>query len=254
MENLDNTKQNKKYRKNHFSPSGRILAGLILVTVGAVLLAKKMGADIPHWLFSWEILLILIGLFIGAKRNFRGLNWLAPIVVGTVFMLDDFFPEIPIKQYLWPALIIVIGLFMIFRPRGKRCFGGDCRTNDRYSSKFTEPVSSENMIDSVSIFGGVKKNIISKDFKGGEITCVFGGAEINLTQADINGKAVLEMTQIFGGTKLIVPANWNVQSEVTAILGGIEDRRPQTQENLDENKILILKGTTIFGGIDIRSY
>jgi predicted membrane protein len=104
------------------------------------------------------------------------------------------------------------------------------------------------------MFGGTKKNVISKDFKGGEVTCVFGGAEINLSQADINGKVVLEMHQVFGGTKLIVPPHWQVNhQETVAFMGGIEDRRPDTKDT-DPNKILILKGTSVFGGLDISSY
>ena len=82
-----------------------------------------------------------------------------------------------------------------------------------------------------------------------------GGAEINLINADIVEKAVLDVTQIFGGTKLIVPSNWNVVSEMTAVLGGIEDRREITQSSIEEGKkVLVLKGTSIFAGIDIRSY
>ena len=37
---------------------------------------------------------------------------------------------------------------------------------------------------------------------------MFGGAEINFMQADIQGRVELEVNQVFGGTKLIVPAHW----------------------------------------------
>lgn len=113
----------------------------------------------------------------------------------------------------------------------------------------------EDVIDSTSFMGGVKKNILSKNFKGGEITNVFGGAEINLSQADFEQSVTLEMTNIFGGTRLIVPANWEISSELVSVVGSIEDKRP-TQSNVssDVKKVLILKGTTVFGGIDIKSY
>ena len=101
----------------------------------------------------------------------------------------------------------------------------------------------------------MKKNIISKNFRGGESVTVFGGTEINLTQADISGAVGLEITQIFGGTKLIVPANWTVQSkELVAILGGIDDKRPPVPNAGAPEKVLILKGTCLLGGIEIRSY
>ena len=83
---------------------------------------------------------------------------------------------------------------------------------------------------------------------------VFGGTELNLTQADIQGSAVLELTTIFGGTKLIVPSNWSVKSEAVTIFGGIEDKRQIAQVIEHPEKKLILKGTVIFGGIDIKSF
>jgi predicted membrane protein len=81
----------------------------------------------------------------------------------------------------------------------------------------------------------------------------FGGTDLNLSQSDINGVAVLDLTQVFGGTKLIVPSNWKVQSEVVAVFGGLDDKR-RDLANPDPNKVLVLKGTCIFGGIDIKSF
>ena len=81
-----------------------------------------------------------------------------------------------------------------------------------------------------------------------------GGAEINMMQADIQGKVALEITQVMGGTKLIVPSHWRIQtSEVVSILGGIDDKRP-VQGNIDENKVLVISGTSILGGLEIKSY
>ena len=72
-------------------------------------------------------------------------------------------------------------------------------------------------------------------------------------QADIKGKVRLEVVQVFGGTKIIVPANWTIHSEMVAIFGGIEDKRPP-QLNSIPDKILIIEGTSVFGGIDIKSF
>lgn len=107
--------------------------------------------------------------------------------------------------------------------------------------------------DIVSIFSGVKKTILSKQFVGGEIVCVFGGAELNLTNADFNSPVVLDLVQIFGGTKLIVPANWEIRAEAATIFGGIEDKRRQPPNTLAD-KVLILKGSIIFGGVEVSSY
>src|SRR5690606_26322804 len=108
-------------------------------------------------------------------------------------------------------------------------------------------------IDAVSVFGGIKKHIISKNFRGGEIVNIMGGADINLMQADIQGPVVLEVVQIFGGTKIIVPAHWKVHPEMAAIFGGVEDQRFTYTAVPDDTRVLYIKGTSIFGGITIKS-
>lgn len=117
-----------------------------------------------------------------------------------------------------------------------------------------ESYSSEDFVNTTCIFGGTKKVVLSKNFKGGDLVNVFGGAEIDLTQADINDKAVIEVTAIFGGATLIVPSNWEVKSTVITIFGGINDKRKIAALTEQTGKKLILKGTVIFGGVEIKSY
>jgi predicted membrane protein len=240
---LKDVKGDQEPKRGLENRSGRTFAGSILVIIGAILLARQFGVNFPEWLFSWGTLLITLGLFIGAKHSFRGLGWLIPIVIGGFILIETFMPDLSVKHYIWPLLIICFGLFIIFRPRHHRRDWG-----------WSPEVSSEDYIDATSIFGSTKKNVISKDFKGGDITTVFGGTDLNLTQADINGTVVIDVTQVFGGTKLIVPAHWNIQSDVVCIFGGIEDKRPQTKEIPDSTKVIKLDGTCIFGGIEIKSF
>lgn len=241
--------------------NGRTIAGIILVLVGGAFLARQMGLDLPQWLFDWPMFLIVLGIFIGAKHNFRKGGWWIVSLVGVVFLVNHQFPGI--THLFWPLVIILVGLVFIFRPRGRAFSAMGSGTGPSGSSYGQDGIfmddatefDSGDVIDSTSIFGGNKKIILSKDFKGGEITCIFGGTELNLMQADINGRVVLEVTQVFGGTKLLVPANWEVLSDMVAIFGGIEDKRLRdVNMEYDKNKVLMLKGTSIFGGIDIRSY
>jgi predicted membrane protein len=243
------------------SPSGRFWAGGIIIAVGAVLLAREVGADIPRWLVSGPTLLIAIGLFIGARSSFKNWAWLIFVGVGSALLVDRIFWDINLRPYIWPSVIIAIGLFMILRPKGKR---GDSEnwTNFDFSrpqgdsattTTSTSTNGEEDIIDIVSIFGSAKKNILSKNFKGGEVVNFFGGSEINLHQADINGPVLLDMTQVFGGAKLIVPSNWRIQSELVSVFGGVDDKR-MAHANIDPNKVLVLKGTCVFGGLEIKSY
>jgi hypothetical protein len=131
------------------------------------------------------------------------------------------------------------------------------KTNGHYRRHYychsTEQSTNEDTIESTTVMAGIKKKILSKNFKGGEITNVFGGTEIDFTQADFEGKVTIELTNAFGGTRLIIPANWEIISEFTSVLGGIDDKRPQHPKTEEEKKVLVLRGTNVFGGVEIKS-
>jgi len=245
--NLGTSGQQPEPTPPEHNRSGRIMGGLLIIAIGLVFLAKQAGMDFPYWVFSFETILIALGLYLGFRHSFKGFGWLIPILIGGFLLIDDFYPYYDIAQYTWPLIIIAVGLFIIFRP-GKR--------NRKWKQWDHTENSDDDYLDSTVVFGGVKKNVISKNFKGGETVTIFGGTEINLMQADINGVIVLDLTQIFGGTKLIVPPHWKLQSkDLVAIFGGVEDKRPLLNPAADETtRVMILKGTCIFGGIDIRSY
>jgi len=254
METSDNkdTRQNNNMGNNAHNRSGRVWGGLALIIIGGAFMARQAGADLPYWIFSGWMIPIAIGFFIGARQSFRPGIWLIAIAIGVAFMIDDFYPEIDMRHFIWPSIIIGAGLLMIFRPRGSR--------RDRWDNWKHEPLisstdDSDEVLDMVSVFGGNKRNVITKNFKGGEAVSVFGGTELILTQADFTGTVTLELTQVFGGAKLIVPANWKIQSQqVVSIFGALDDKRPQSADGADSTKVLKLIGTSIFGGIEIKSY
>lgn len=223
--------------------NGRAMGGLIIVIVGTFLLMHQLDVPLPHWVFTPWTFLIMLGLFIGVRHQFRGFGWMVPMIIGSVFITGEIIEDYSFHRFFWPILVISVGVYMILKPKKK----------DRYWGEIT---SGEDFLDATAIFGGVKRNIITKTFKGGDITSVFGGSEINLSQADIEGKAVLDVTTLFGGSKIIVPSNWQINSEdLTAIFGSLDDKRAIiANQTPDPNKVLVITGTVIFGGIDLRSF
>lgn len=242
MENLNQRKFGNS------SASGRVFAGIILMVVGIVLFAKQFGLDLPYWVFRWEMFLIVLGLFLGAKNSFKRSGWMIPVLIGSFFLLDDLFLDIRLKDFFWPVVLLFAGAAMIVSPFKRKHW--EKKFNQMNDSELTE-----DFIDTTSVFGGVKKNVLTKSFKGGQIFNVFGGVELDLTQSDIEGIVVLDITQVFGGTKLILPSHWEVKTEITAIIGGVDDKRKNLSAlNIAEGKTLILRGTSVFAGIDIKSF
>ena len=102
-------------RKHH--PAGRVLGGLVLIGVGAVLFADRLGAPIPEFIFTWKMALIVLGIYLGAKSLFTGLKWLIPIFIGAIFLLEDLLPSFSLHSYFWPIFFLFFGVMMVFRPR-----------------------------------------------------------------------------------------------------------------------------------------
>lgn len=232
---------NREPKKSSRHYSGRVIGGIVVLMVGMAILARQAGLDLPYWLFSWPMILIVISLYVGGRENFRIGGWIAIFIAGMIFLADDVLDDLDLEigRYFWPIIIIGLGLYMILKPR---------------RGEWTGKVTSGDAIDSTAIFGGTKNNVISKNFKGGEISTMFGGTDINLTQADFEGTVVIQSSTAFGGVNILAPAHWNIQTEVVCIFGGIEDNRPQPAQGFDKTKTLVLKGTCIFGGVEVKSF
>ena len=246
----------------HVRSSG-IWTGVFILLIGVAALIKATVTDLPTWVFSWQTFLIALGFFIGLKHSFRGGSWFILMLIGGAFLIPEINPELTIRRYIWPMVLIIIGAFLILRPR-RHHHWGDWNDNQKKSSASPgveyakvineTPDSKEDFVQATSIFGGVKKNVISKNFKGGDLVSIFGGTELDLSRADFTGTATIELTTIFGGTKLIIPSDWSVKSDAAVIFGGVEDKRHIPDNPASDAKVLRLRGTVMFGGVDIKSY
>ncbi|MBC8035320.1 MAG: hypothetical protein H7Y03_14315 [Chitinophagaceae bacterium] len=242
----------------------RVWTGVFIIIVGMMAMLKSFDLPLPAWIFSWQMLLIGVGVFIGLRHSFQRGGWFILIIIGAAFLANEYFLETSIRKHLWPAVLILMGLVFILRPKKSTCamrwrrkeykaLARQSAGTSWYDAS-TQRVDEENFIDSTSVFGSTKKIVLSKNFQGGDVVTVFGGSEINLSQADIQEKATLEVTAIFGGATLIIPSNWMLKSEAVSIFGGIQDKRALPSININSGKTLILRGTVLFGGIDIKSY
>jgi predicted membrane protein len=230
---MDESKNNRK-----------AIVGILLICAGLLLIAVNLNWlpwNLKGIFFSWQGLLILIGLLFLMSRENRLVGYIL-IGVGAFFLIPRIW-HIPFNWHalFWPIILVFIGLLVITRR------GGFQRV----------PIENTNeYMDDVSIFGGGDKVITSQNFKGGKITAIFGGSKIDLRAATLaKGKNVIDIFAMFGGTKLIVPTNWDVKVEVSSILGGFSDkRRPRADDVRDPSKELVIKGVAIFGGGEIEGF
>ena len=191
---MENQNENafKEFEKSQ--RRGKIMGGLLILGIGLLFLARELGVQMPFWLFSWKMLLIGLGVVLAVKHKFMHRGWIVLMVIGGAFLMNDFYPELNIKPLLWPSALILVGLFIIFKPRRKRHHmhahwkkwqrHQDWNAHHKDMTCYGES-DKEDSLESICIMGGVKKNIFSKKFKGGEIFNIFGGTEITLMQAHL---------------------------------------------------------------------
>ena len=199
---------------------------------------------IDHIIFSWPMLLVTIGLVITIGSSGGKTSGVIVMAVGAFFLIPQIFRETFDINMFWPSIFIIVGIIFIFSKR------------KGWNSVTTSPLSSDDYIDYVHIFSGGERQIVSENFRGGRVTAIFGGSEIDLTKAKLaSGVSELEIACVFGGTTIIVPDEWNVKIDVVPILGGFGDsRKLNPGRTTDLSRQLVIKGAVVFGGGEVKSY
>ncbi|HKB87154.1 MAG TPA: DUF5668 domain-containing protein [Ignavibacteriaceae bacterium] len=248
--------------ENRTKANSRIFLGFVLVILGALFLLDNLNFmyfNIPHVIFSFPTILIVIGILILVNSEKKGAGIIL-IVIGTFWLLPRIFPWISFNGgVFFSILIIALGIYILTKRRGpsgyKYSYNSPEGTGQGGAST-GEYAGEIDRIDDVAIFGGGHKFISSSNFQGGNVTAIFGGSEIDLTRCKLApGNHVLDVTAIFGGTTLIVPKEWNVIINVLPLFGGFSHkgmRGPNVQINPEST--LIIKGVVIMGGGEIKTY
>ncbi len=278
---------------NYMKPrnDGSIAFGVIILGIGLVLLLRKFGLYIPSWVLTWPMILIAVGTFTLINQQFKSFFGSVVLFIGVYFLLKrEFDLDLGIDQFIWPVGLIALGVYLILHKKKENKVLEEVRTNWESSRKKKTVTSESEKIDSAEVveeaapskdestkapdsgfvratgtaffdrinesvlFGGVNRKLMTKNFQGGKATVIFGGLDLDLTQVDFTGVVSLDLEVGFGGVKLIVPPHWDVRTEVSNIAAGLEDKRMFREGGVDTNKVLILKGTLLFSGLEIKSF
>ncbi len=250
----------KSHHKKHGSMNSakKIIFGIYLVLAGLLLFAFNFDyfpQEHFHIVFSFPMLLMAFGFlnFFDRKSLYFG------VIVFAVGLIA-FIPKITGMHYdfwtiFWPLILIGLGLLIMLKrlfPKHKKDEEESCCFV--YTKEKGE--KGPGYIDEVNIFSGGDHRYTDEVFRGGSITNIFGGGEIDFTRSRLaEGKNYLDITCIFGGTTIIVPADWKISIQVNAILGAFEDKRYYIDLNNQAaaDRELIITGTVVFGGGELKS-
>ncbi len=223
----------------------QLIWGMIAILAGVLFILDNLRIVNLHltwhtvevWRF-WPAVLILAGLVQILRTCCTG-----GLVVGVILMVvgGAWFPHISYWRYqvedFWPLILVAVGANVIWRS-----FRGNRRDT---------PVPDD-QVNGFALMSGVVRTCNSQDFRGGELTAIMGGCEVDLRQASMSdGNATLQVLAIWGGIEIKIPEDWSVRSSVAPILGGFEDRtRPPLEGG---GKTLFVKGAAIMGGVEVRN-
>lgn len=219
----------------------QFVIGAVIVVIGASLLLDNLGLiDSGDILRLWPAILVVVGLrdLFVASDGSRAMRGTLLLALGVLLLLNTF----DIFDFsiigLWPLFLILFGARMLVRNAAHRS-----AVEDEVSENLSE-------FNDSAFLGGVKRSVRSLDFRGGSASAFMGEVDIDLSQARMHGeRAVINVFAMMGGVVLRIPEGWVVQSNVSVLMGGVEDK---TRPPAEPVGTLVLEGSAIMGGIEIK--
>lgn len=221
--------------------TARLVFGIAIIVVGVLFTLDNLGiasaGEVLRW---WPV--VLIGY--GASRLFgfsRRPNLSAGLLftLGGAWMLLHNLGLISVGLgVLWPLLLVLVGISMVSAATRRRR---------------VEPEGLPGAgLNAFAFWSSNERRIVSSDFRGGEVTAVMGGHDIDLRNARItDGPATLDLLVWMGGVDLFVPEDWQVTNQAVVVMGAIQD---QTRSRPAEPKgHLILHGLVLMGAVEIKN-
>ncbi len=235
--------------KSGFRITPQLVLGLIIIAVGVIFTLDNLDIIYARdYLRYWPALLIVYGVVRILQPHSRGGNFWGVVLVfvGSAMLID----RLDIFYFrlwdFWPLLLVALGAMMILRTGYRR------RGDNAVADEGEQPSDSSSFVNASAILGGSRRNVHTTDFRGGELTAVMGGCDIDLRNASIaNSPAVLDVFAFWGGIEIKVPQAWTVSFEGTPILGGYDDKT--FHQMADVGQRLIIRGTIVMGGVEVRN-
>jgi len=233
-----------KIMANFFSDKRTIL-GIVLVLLGGVLLLDNLNIlnlYLPRFIYDNPIgvFMMAIGLVLLLNKENKGPG-IVLVIIGAFLIAKDEF-DFSWRAF-WPLVIVIAGASILLRGRFHKADKPNAIGED----------DAMDTVDSMNVFGGTQKAIHSDKFKGGRITTIFGGAELNLANCKLaEGTNVIDIFSMFGGATIFIPQDWNVKIDVLPIFGGFSEKKYSYASPVDQSKQLVIKGTVIFGGGEVK--
>lgn len=219
-----------------------IIWGLALLAVSAVLILNAFEiTSIEIFFDGWWTLFIIVPSFAGLFSDHDKTTNIIALLIGVFLLLAC--QNIIDFDIMWklivPVIIAIIGIKMIIGGIGiSRGFVKNTQAN------------KNNIKNVFAAFSGQDIYFENEVFKGAELTAVFGGIKCDLRNAVFESDTVINACCIFGGVDIFLPDNVNIKVNSNSLFGGIDRKKHKNSE--DNPYTVYLKGTCMFGGVDVK--
>ena len=224
--------------------SSQVVLGLLVVGMGVLFLLDNLDIlNFRHAIGFWPLAFIVAGCVALFGNGSRSSNYMGGVLVAIgVLMIAGRMGFFYISWgTLWPLVMIALGGLVLFRSLGP---GRVARPG------MADGAGADNVVDVVAVLGGFERRVTTPDFRGGEITAILGGCELDLREASIVKEAVINFFAIWGGINIKVPPDWTVVLNGTPLMGGFSEK---TVTPPDASKRLVITGYAIMGGVEVRN-
>jgi predicted membrane protein len=225
----------------------RAFFGLSVIGIGALALLDNLHLfDIALLRTFWPLVFVVWGIsrLAWPRHPASRLFGLVLMLVGALMTAHNLGHEdFDLRQW-WPVFVILAGASIALRGSFQSSRWG----KGRFECSTIEHADEVN-VDAT--FSGIKLQNDSRSFKGGTIAVTFGGLELDLREALMDGpEATINISAKFSGIELRIPREWQVVMQVSATMGAVEDK---SVTPASPSHHLVLRGETIFGGVEIEN-
>lgn len=221
---------------------GSVILGIILIAIGVVFALNALNiTDIDIFFDGWWTLFIIVPCTIGLFTEREKTDNIIGIAIGVFLLLccQDILSFSMFWKLLVPAIIVIVGLKMVI----SGLLGN--KANEIMKKLRSE---GKNPKADCAVFSGCEVNYDGEVFEGAELTAVFGGLDCDLRNAIIEKDCAVQVSAIFGGIDIFVPAGINVKVNSNNIFGGVSNKTAVHQNT----PTIYVSGTCMFGGVEIK--
>jgi hypothetical protein len=217
------------------TPSNRAALGLVLIVVGLVF-ALSGSDEMPTKSLSrwWPLLLLGVGAVKMRQPREDGQRaaGVAFLLFGGLFQ----FASVLTSGSTWTLLMVGIGVFLVWR--------GVHGPAARDAATLSESPYLSDMV----LIGYVKRSHPSPNLRGGAVTVVMGGLELDLRKAVLaGGTAYLDVVAVWGGIDIKVPPGWAIDGRVVPVMGAFENKVDSSLSSGSPR--LVVRGHAIMGAV-----